>query len=108
MYSVFDEFLESDTWPARLPSDLRRFYQALYKVVWKEEFNAEAMKKYMKQRLHIAHDDCKSYHAKAMQRLCHDAWAVRDFLRWQQVPQPIEEISLQPVSLLRPYRRVGP
>jgi hypothetical protein len=73
MYSVFDPFLERETWSTLHPDDLRTFNKALALIVDDPKFSPEAMGDYMRRAKN------PDYH-KAIKTLVDNAWAVREFL----------------------------
>jgi len=79
MYQVFDKFLAVETWHTTHPLDSERFYRALDQVVREENFNADTMARYMREKIGVSSDD-ESYFAAAIRRYSRDAWAVRDYL----------------------------
>lgn len=81
MYEVFDGFIDVPTWHTRHAFDEQRFHEALNKVVWSDEFNADQMAEYFRTKLKIALEDHESHFAKAIDRYRDDAWAVKDFLK---------------------------
>jgi len=82
IYSVFDSFLNTDTWHTSHALDDERFYRALTKVVRDGDFNADAMRDYMRAKKGLASNDHESGFAKAIDRRAQDAWAVADYLRY--------------------------
>lgn len=80
MYEVLDTFLTTDTWHTRHPFDEQRFYEALDKIVWLEEFNADQMAEYMRSKLNLDYADRESDFAKDVGHYQTCAWAVRDFV----------------------------
>jgi hypothetical protein len=85
MYEAFDSFIGMHTWHTNHPLDEQRFYKALNNVVWLDEFSPERMASYMRTKLKIPSDDHESHFAKCIDQLCHDAWAIRDFLKCNSV-----------------------
>ena len=84
MYEVLDNFLAIDTWDTRHPFDEQRFYEALDKIVWLEEFNADQMAEYMRGKLKLRYGDDLSAFEVAVDHYQTSAWAVRDFLRYSE------------------------
>jgi hypothetical protein len=86
MYQTFDKFLATDTWGKDHPSDEKRFFQALDRVVRDSDFDPDKMGEYMRQKkrpkgqkrpltkteAHPFGDAIKDYVAAA--------WAVKDYL----------------------------
>jgi hypothetical protein len=87
MYEVFDSFIKVSTWHTRHPNDERRFLTALAEVVWSDEFNPDQMRDYFRSKLNISPNDHESEFAKDIDRYCSDAWAVKDFLKYNNVPR---------------------
>ena len=85
MYEVFDRYIEAFTAHTRHPE--QNFYGLLKKVVWLDEFNPDTMAEYFRTKLRIPPDDHESYFAKAIDRYCAEAWAIRDFLKHNNVPE---------------------
>jgi hypothetical protein len=80
--------MSSETWHTGHPTDNRRFYAALGKVVWSDQFNPDLMASYMREKKKIPLEDRKSEFAKTIDQCCHDAWAIKDFLECNDVAQP--------------------
>lgn len=87
MYEAFDSFINVDTWYTLHSTDEQRFYEALKKVVWSDEFNPDQMAKYFRTKLKISDEDYRSHFAKAIDRYRDDAWAVKDFLKFNNVSE---------------------
>lgn len=73
MYSVFDAFLDRETWSTLHAMDLKEFNKALSDVVDDPTFSPEAMGDHMRQRKN------PNYH-HAIETLVSNAWAVKEFL----------------------------
>jgi hypothetical protein len=86
MYEAFDSFIAVETWHTRHPSDEERFYIALSKVVWSKDFSAEQMAGYLRKKLKLSSADHESDSGRTIDRYTQDAWAVRDFLKYNDVP----------------------
>jgi hypothetical protein len=76
-YSVFDPFLNRDTWHTHHPIDGQIFYGCLDQVVREPDFSAEAMGDYFRSakqldRAHPLNQAVDSYVTRA--------WAVRNYL----------------------------
>ncbi|HTQ14388.1 MAG TPA: hypothetical protein VMH86_10980 [Rhizomicrobium sp.] len=80
MYEVFDAFLAMDTWHTSHSLDDQRFYRALDTVVRDPDFNADDLRRYLREKLNIARDDHTGHFSKAVDLRAMQAWAVRDFL----------------------------
>jgi hypothetical protein len=85
MYEVFDSMLSTPTWHTRDTFDEERFYQALNKIVWMDDFEPDDLRQYMRDKAKIAASDDESEKAEAIDRYTQDAWAVVDFIRYGNV-----------------------
>jgi hypothetical protein len=77
MYEVFDSFWHVGTWPTRHDPDLKRFYVALNKVVHRDDFNADEMGEYLREKTGASSD---SYLGTGIDHYVSYAGAVRDYL----------------------------
>ena len=77
-YSVFDPFIQRDTWHTFHPIDEKAFHQCLDKVVRDQTFSSEAMGEYFRRQRHI---DSGSPFADDVDKLVSKAWTVRDHLQ---------------------------
>ena len=82
MYEVFGDFLNTPTWHVRDTPDEQRFYAALNKVVWSDDFEPDDMREYMRGKVKLPANDSDSDAAEAIERYCQDAWAVVDFIKY--------------------------
>jgi hypothetical protein len=62
-----------------------RFHLALGKVVWSNDFDPDQMADYLREKLSLPPEDRGSYFAQTIDRYCDDAWAVKNFLRYNNV-----------------------
>jgi len=85
MYDAFDSFIRVGTWQTRQPSDEERFHLALGKVVWSNDFDPDRMADYLREKLHLPPEDRGSYFAQTIDKYCDDAWAVKNFLKYNNV-----------------------
>lgn len=85
MYEAFDSFINVPTWHTRHPSDEKRFHNALSKVVWSKDFSAEQMAGYLRNKLNLSPNDHESDFGQTIDRYTQDAWAVKDFLTYNNV-----------------------
>ena len=85
MYDAFDSFIRVGTWQTRQPSDEERFHLALGKVVWSNDFDPDRMADYLREKLHLPPEDRRSYFAQTIDKYCDDAWAVKNFLKYNNV-----------------------
>jgi hypothetical protein len=85
MYEIFDRFMANDTWFKNHGSEDRDFLTVLYKVVWSDEFSPDQMRKYFRSKFT---DDQLTHFNRAIDRYCNYAWAVKEFLRYNNVPRP--------------------
>jgi hypothetical protein len=88
MYEAFDSFIRVGTWHTRNPNDEERFHVALGEVVWSDDFDPDQMATYLREKLNLPPEDHGSYFALTINRYCDDAWAVKDFLKYNNVPRP--------------------
>lgn len=86
MYEAFESFIKVQTWYTRHPSDEERFYIALSKVVWSKDFSPEGMASYLRKKLNLSPNDHEFDFGRTIDRYTQDAWAVKDFLRYNNVP----------------------
>ena len=77
MYDVFNNFLATDTWHSQHDNDVKRFNQALSKIVSDPRFSADELKHHFEHQLGdratVFQTAIDSYHARAD--------AVRDYLQ---------------------------
>ena len=85
MYDAFDSFIRVGTWQTRQPSDEERFHLALGKVVWSDDFDPDQMANYLREKLNLPPEDRGSYFAQTIDRYCDDAWAVKNFLSYNNI-----------------------
>ena len=85
MYEVFDGFLNAPTWPTRDTTDEERFYSALNKIVWHDDFEPDDLRDYMRGKAKLPAGDEASDKAEAIDRYTQDAWAVLDFIRYGKI-----------------------
>jgi hypothetical protein len=85
MYEAFDTLLTTPTWRDRDSSDEERFYLALDKVVWKDDFEPEDLRQYLRDKAKVPAADEDSEAASAIERYAQDAWAVVDFIKYSKV-----------------------
>jgi hypothetical protein len=78
MYEVFDSFWRVKTWPTQHDDDLKRFYLALHKVVNRDDFSADEMGEYLREKIGASRE---SYSGIVIGHYVSYAWAVRDYLR---------------------------
>jgi len=78
MYEVFDGFMEHETWYAGHDLDKARFYTALSKVVSFENFHADNMGHYMREKIGAASIPTFD---NAIDGLVSDAHAIREYLK---------------------------
>lgn len=76
-YSVFDKFLQTETWHKGHDYDLERFYRALKEVIRDEDFNPEAMGNYFREKKK-ANEEGHPYW-ETIADYVSKAWAVRDY-----------------------------
>jgi hypothetical protein len=81
MYEVFDSFIGADTWLSGHDYDHQRFYTALAKVVWSDQFDPDEMARYMREKKEVPFEDRESVKAQTIAECCHDAGAIKDFLK---------------------------
>lgn len=84
MYEVLDSFLNVETWHTFHPTDERRFYLALKKIVREESFNADDMGAYVRATKGVSDGDDTHPFAQTIDDLTQRAWAVRDYLRYSE------------------------
>jgi hypothetical protein len=85
MYEVFDGLLNTPTWQTRDTSDEERFYSALNKIVWADDFEPDDLRQYMRGKAKVPDSDEESDTAEAIDRYTQDAWAVVDFIRYSKI-----------------------
>jgi hypothetical protein len=85
MYEVFDGLLSTPTWQARDIPDEERFYAALNKIVWSDDFEPDDLRQYMRDKVKVPDSDEESDAAEAIDRYTQDAWAVLDFIRYSKI-----------------------
>ena len=85
MCEAFDSFIRVGTWHTRHPNDEERFHFALVEVMWSDDFDPDQMANYLREKLNPPPEDRGSYFAQTIDRYCDDAWAVKDFLRYNNV-----------------------
>jgi hypothetical protein len=78
MYSVFDAFLNVETWHTHHALDEQRFFKALHQVVRDEHFSPEAMGDYMAQHLGVSRNE--DHLGAEINAYVRKAWAVKDYL----------------------------
>jgi hypothetical protein len=88
MYEVFDKFIAVDTWSTRHPHDERCFYDALNKVVWLDEFNADQMVQHLRSKRNIPSDDHDSHLSNVIDEYGRDALAVWNFVKYNRLSKP--------------------
>jgi len=88
MYEIFDGFIRAGTWQTRHPSDKKSFHLALGKVVWFDDFDPDQLANYLRDKLNLPPEDHGSYFALTIDKYCDDAWAVKDFLKYNSIPRP--------------------
>jgi hypothetical protein len=57
-------------------------------VVWSNDFDPDQMADYLREKLNLPPEDRGSYFAQTIDRYCDDAWAVKDFLKYNNAPRP--------------------
>ena len=90
MYEAFDTFINVPTWFKQHLNDEERFYRALHKVVWLDDFNADQMAEHLRRKLNLSPDDHGSEFSLAVDRCQRNAWAVKEFLTCNRIPRPDE------------------
>jgi hypothetical protein len=85
MYEAFDSFITVDTWHTGHACDDGRFYQALNRVVWFEEFDPQKMAAYLRTKIRCPPEDHTSHFAMAINEYRAHAEVVSDFIRFNEL-----------------------
>jgi hypothetical protein len=87
MYEVFDDFLASLTWYRGEPGDQKLFYFALATVVERDDFDPVKLGNYIREKKGLVNPvdhpepDIEIPFSHAVERLVHEAWAIRGYLK---------------------------
>ncbi|MDX1739390.1 MAG: hypothetical protein R3261_14210 [Alphaproteobacteria bacterium] len=79
MYSIFDTFIDIDTWHTDHPDDLIRFYRALAFVVDQQEFCPQTMGNYIRDKIPTT-ENTRALYDHAVEKLIHRAEAVKTYI----------------------------